>query len=363
MSRVHGTGEGGGWEVEAREGGIYLPQVGLWMDPKKPQDRAVVTHAHYDHLAGHREILTSPATARLLRVRLPKRTKIRAVPFGEPLSLGRGASFTLLPAGHILGSAMVWVRRREGRRETRLLYTGDFKLRGGRTSERCEPKRADVLVMETTFGRPEYRFPPEKKVVAEMIHFCRKAGREGKVPVLLGYSLGKSQEILQHMGSAGFPILMDAAGHRMSEVYRELGQALPPAGRLGKITEEKVRGHLLIVPPSMARKKGLEVLRNRRVGVVTGWALDRGAIYRYGCDEAFALSDHADYGELIEMVEKVKPREIRTVHGYAQEFAMDLQERGWRAWALAGETQMVLPLGGMGTGEGEKRKSRRKGIS
>ena len=363
MSRVKRDKGGGDWEVEAREGGIYLPQVDLWMDSKRPQKRAVVTHAHYDHLAGHQEILASPATARLLRVRLSKRTKIRDVPFGESFSLGKGASFTLLPAGHILGSAMVWVKRRVGKKETQLLYTGDFKLRGGKTSEKCQPKRADVLVMETTFGRPEYRFPPEEKVVAEMIDFCRKGLREGKVPILLGYSLGKSQEILQRLGSAGFPVLMDSAGHRMCEVYRELGQALPLAGRLGKITEEKVRGHLLVVPPSMVRRKGLEILKNRKVGVVTGWALDRSAIYRYGCDAAFALSDHADYGELIEMVEKVKPKEIRTVHGYAQEFAMDLQERGWKAWALAGETQLVLPLVGLGMGKEAKRKSRRKGIN
>ena len=131
----------------------------------------------------------------------------------------------------------------------------------------------------------------------------------------------------------------------MCEVYRELGQSLPPAGKLGKITEEKVRGHVLIVPPSVARGKEVKALESRKVAVVTGWALDRGVIYRYGCDEAFALSDHADYGELIEMVERVKPKEVRTVHGFSKEFAMDLQERGYRAWALAGETQMVLPLG------------------
>ena len=86
MSRVQRDKGGGDWEVEAREGGIYLPQVDLWMDSKRPQKRAVVTHAHYDHLAGHQEILASPATARLLRVRLSKRTRIRAVPFGEPFS-------------------------------------------------------------------------------------------------------------------------------------------------------------------------------------------------------------------------------------------------------------------------------------
>jgi DNA ligase-1 len=44
------------------------------------------------------------------------------------------------------------------------------------------------------------------------------------------------------------------------------------------------------------------------------------------------------------MVERVKPKEVRTVHGFTKEFAMDLQEKGWRAWALVGDTQMVLPL-------------------
>ena len=145
----------------------------------------------------------------------------------------------------------------------------------------------------------------------------------------------------------------------MCEVYRELGQKLPEVGRLGKITVEKVGGHILIVPPSMARGERLKVLEKRSVAVVTGWALDRGAIYRYGCQEAFALSDHADYGELLEMVERVAPKEVRTVHGFAQEFAMDLQERGWRAWALAGETQMVLPLG-VEMGESGDRKKRRR---
>jgi Cft2 family RNA processing exonuclease len=199
--------------------------------------------------------------------------------------------------------------------------------------------------METTFGRPEYCFPPQDKVVGEIVSFCRKALKEGKVPILLGYSLGKTQEILHRIGSAGFPILIHAAGHRMCEVYRELGQSLPPAGKLGKISEEKVRGHVLIVPPSVARGREVKALESRKVAVVTGWALDRGVIYRYGCDEAFPLSDHADYGELIEMVERVKPKEVRTVHGFSKEFAMDLQERGYRAWALEGETQMVLPLG------------------
>lgn len=332
------------WQIEAKQGGIYLPQVDLWMDPKRPQRRALITHAHYDHAAKHQEILASPATAKLLIARLGKSTRCRVLPFKKPFPLGGGASLTLLPAGHILGSAMAWVERSDGKNKTSLLYTGDFKLRKGLSSEACFPKRADVLVMETTFGKPHYLFPPTRQVMEEIVDFCRENLGAGKIPILLGYSLGKSQEIQRKLQEAGLPILVHHAVMRMNQIYRKAGVKLPEAGRLGSMSASQLAGHVLIVPPQMARSKALRELPNRCIAVMTGWALDRGAIYRYGCDRAFPLSDHADYAELHEMVKKVRPKEVRTVHGFTNEFAMDLQAKGLNAWALSGPTQMVLPL-------------------
>ena len=330
------------WVIEPRDRGIYLPQVDLWMDPQRPKKRALVSHAHFDHLAPHDEILASPPTARLLKARTPKGTKIREIPFGRPFSLGNGAVLQLTPAGHILGSAMAWVERTKPRR-TSLLYTGDFKLREGGSSEACRPLRADVLVMETTYGLPRYLFPPSEKVMKDILAFCRGAVEDGEVPVLLGYSLGKSQELLAGLAKAGLPILLHPSVHRMTEIYRELGVPFPET-QVWKKSGKKPEKSVVIFPPQAAHSVQLRGIPRRRVAAVTGWALAPGANYRLGCDVAFPLSDHADHAELRQMVKKVGPQEVRTLHGFASEFAAELREDGWNAWPVAGDTQLSLSL-------------------
>ena len=330
------------WVIEPKERGLFLPQVNLWMDPQRPQKRALVTHAHFDHLAPHGEILASPPTARLLKARTPKGTKIREIAFGQPFPLGNGAILQLTPAGHILGSAMAWVERTKTR-PTSLLYTGDFKLREGGSSEACRPRKADVLVMETTYGLPRYRFPPAEKVMKDILAFCLGAVEDGEVPVLLGYSLGKSQELLAGLAKAGLPILLHPSVHRMTEIYRELGVKFPETqvwAKSGKKPEKAV----VIFPPQAVHSVQLRGIAHWRVAAVTGWALAPGANYRLGCDVAFPLSDHADHAELKEMVKRVSPLEIRTLHGFAAEFAAELREEGWNAWPVAGDTQLSLAL-------------------
>src|SRR5579884_1171065 len=135
--------------------GVYLPQQDLWMDPWDGQRFAFVSHAHSDHVAPHREIIVSERTAHVLRSRLSGRRIEHILPFGKRQTLN-GVDLMLLPAGHIFGSAQCLVFADD---ET-LLYTGDFKLRPGKSAEPAEWHRADTLIMETTFGRPRYRFPP-----------------------------------------------------------------------------------------------------------------------------------------------------------------------------------------------------------
>src|SRR3954470_6268475 len=104
------------------------------------------------------------------------------------------------------------------------------------------------------------------------------------------------------------------------------------------------RGKVLVCPPSAARSLMLQRIRNRRTAVLTGWALDPGAKFRYGCDAAFPLTDHADYPDLVRYVELVKPKLVLTLHGFASAFAADLRERGFEAWALSQENQLELGL-------------------
>jgi DNA ligase-1 len=145
-----------------------------------------------------------------MQVRLPGTRNEHVLKFGEQRRFEhRDANFeiTLFPAGHIFGSAMSLIQA-EGER---LLYSGDFKLRHGLSAEPCEVPRADVLIMETTYGRPQYVFPPTEAVLERVIQFCREALDNGETAVLLGYSLGKSQELLCGLGDAGLPLMLHGA--------------------------------------------------------------------------------------------------------------------------------------------------------
>src|SRR6185295_17860228 len=105
-----------------------------------------------------------------------------------------------------------------------------------------------------------------------------------------------------------------------------------------------VAGKVLICPPSAKGSPMLEKIPRKRVAMISGWAVDPGAIYRYQVDAAFPLSDHADYTDLIRYVELVNPKRVLTLHGFAAEFARDLRERGIEAWALSEENQLELAL-------------------
>jgi hypothetical protein len=66
---------------------------------------------------------------------------------------------------------------------------------------------------------------------------------------------------------------------------------------------------------------------------VTGWAIDPAWRWRLGVDYAVALSDHADFDELLECIERVAPAVIYCTHGPA-EFVAYLRQQGHNAHPL-----------------------------
>jgi DNA ligase 1 len=315
--------------------GVYLPDVDLWLDPRDRKPIAFVSHAHSDHIGAHGHVLTSAGTAALMRHRLRSRARY------QPLAFGRTAEFprfrlTLYPAGHVLGSAQALVETSAGR----LLYSGDFKLRSGLASEPIEVPQADVVVMETTFGRPRYVFPPTEEVMAEVRDFCRRALEEDAVPILFAYALGKGPELVAQLAGCGWDLVLHHTLFDIVKLYEELGVTFPPHRRLRP--DAVLDGCVLICPPGAARSRALATLPRRRTAYLSGWALDRGAAYRYGADACFPLSDHADYPDLLEYVRRTGARRIFTLHGFDAEFAQDLRLMGYDAHCLTAPAQLPL---------------------
>jgi Cft2 family RNA processing exonuclease len=324
------------WEVRYKDG-VCLPQIGWWLDARRSQLRSFVSHAHSDHIASHREIVATHATASLMRLRLPGRRQETILGYEQSWQTELGCEMKLYPAGHIFGSAMLHAASEHGS----LLYTGDFKLQPSLAAEPCATPRADVLIMETTFGLPRYVFPPAAEIEHRIVEFCRQALADHVAPVLYAYSLGKTQELLQIVGRAGLPVMLHAHGFKLTRCYEELGMKFPPYSLLN---EKDYGGHVILCPPMSGSAAPVSWIHPKRTAVATGWAMDRGAIYRNGCDAAFPLSDHADFPGLLAFVDKVKPKLVYTLHGFAKEFAATLRARGIEAWAIGQQNQLDLAL-------------------
>jgi len=316
-------------------GGILLPDQGLWMDPRRKKPFAIVSHAHGDHVARHSTFLATPATIALIRVRMGDALANRALPlpYGE-IHSGPNYQIRLHPAGHVLGSAMVEIEVAS----ERFLYTGDFKTRPGLSTEAIQIPEAEHLLMETTFGSPQYTFPPFEDSCAQIHTFCNDALADGKTPVLLAYSLGKAQEVLKILESRSEALMVHRSIRELNQVYQQFGCNLPVTRPLDFLN---LSGCIAVIPPAVLKKLPRN---NCATAMISGWGIDPAARFRYGVDAVLPLSDHADYNELLDFVAQVAPRKVYTTHGYDQAFAAELRRRNYDAWSLSGRDQLEFPI-------------------
>lgn len=313
---------------------LFLGKCRLAVDSTRTRQAAFCSHAHADHLGRHGITLCTPETEALARHRLkPKRAIFRLLHWCESFDWG-DLRLTIYPAGHCLGSAVLLAETAAGRR---ILYTGDFKLTPSLTAGAAQLPRADVLIMESTFGDPRYRLPPRQTVIDQLVSAVRTAFERGQIPVIEAYALGKSQEVTRLLSDAGFAVDQAPEIAAISTIYEQFGVHV---GLRNIITTQDIPdgNAVLVVSPRTFRHmetcgtSAPDVLRFFRIAV-TGWANHPQTVRRLGVDRAIPLSDHADYAELWTAIEQVSPQEIYCTHG-PFDFAGTLRQAGWNATTL-----------------------------
>jgi len=315
--------------------GPYCPAGRFHVDPVRPVDTAVLTHAHADHARpGSRRYLAAAPGVGVLRHRLGA-IDLRSVPYRQPVRLG-GATISFHPASHVLGSAQL---RIEVDGEV-WIWTGDFKRDPDPTCPPFERLSGDVLVTEATFGLPVYVWDDPRVVADRILAWWRSDPQ--RPSLLYGYAFGKAQRLLVELAAAadrsGEPlgrVRLHGAVDALLPAYRAAGVALPPTVKVGDPDDDGVyRGALILAPPGAHRSPWTRRFRAPQTAFASGWMAVRGQRRRRGYEQGFVLSDHADWPGLLRTVEESGARRIYVTHAGSDVLADYLRrERGLDAAA------------------------------
>lgn len=310
--------------LEFNECGIYCPPGRFYIDPWKPVDDAVITHAHSDHAKwGHRRYLAHHLSAEVLRLRLGPLT-LQVVDYGEVV-VKNGVRISLHPAGHIVGSAQVRV---EYKGEV-WVVSGDYKLENDGISSPFEPVKCHSFISECTFGMPVFQWKDQQHIYAEINQWWARNAGEGKASVIAGYSLGKAQRILQHVDPSIGTIFTHGAVENVNEALRRSGVPLRDTVRVNyELDKALMRTGLIICPPSALGSPWLKKFYPYSLGYCSGWMNIRGTKRRSAVDRGFVMSDHADWNALLEAIKATECESVYLTHGYTAVFARYLAESG-----------------------------------
>lgn len=276
----------------------------------------LLSHAHTDHLirSTTAPVVCSSVTSALAEIRLDR----------ADISYRESApNVDLLPAGHIIGSRAALITD-----EYRYLYTGDVCTRDRLYLNGFQPVHADVLIVEATYGRPQYEFPPYDELEAAIIDWI--TAQRHRPVLLFGYPLGRAQKLHQIALQAPVDrIFLHPTIHELSGVVQAATDRSFPAEPL-RSDRELTAGDVAILPTSAARSAATDQLVNRTNAVkagFSGWAIDDGYRYQGGYDVTFPLSDHCDFPELLDLVSAVDPEIVYTHHGSADRLAREITDQ------------------------------------
>lgn len=316
--------------VTLTDSGLYCSAGDFYIDPWKPVDRAVVTHAHSDHFAyGCNVYLVARPGENIFRKRLGDAT-IKPLDYGETLTRN-GVQISLHPAGHILGSAQVRIEYQG----YVLVVSGDYKIEPDKTCAPFELVRCHEFITEATFGLPIYRWQPQQVVFDQINQWWRSNATEGKASLIYCYALGKAQRLIAGVDSSIGPIYTHGAVESLNAVYRAAGIDLPPTTYATTAQKRDFRGALIGAPLSMRGSSWTQRFGEHASAFASGWMRIRGTRRRRAMDRGFVLSDHIDWDGLMNTVRATGAERIGVTHGYIAVVVRWLREQGMDAYGIA----------------------------
>ncbi|WP_143960080.1 ligase-associated DNA damage response exonuclease [Litoribacter populi] len=303
--------------------GLYCPQADIFIDPWKPVDKALITHAHADHSRwGMKHYLAHHHSEEVMKRRLGEDISIETVRYNDPITIN-GVKISFHPAGHIPGSSQI---RLEYKGKV-IVASGDYKVEDDGLSEPFEPVKCHEFISECTFGLPIYKWESQADIFAGINNWWRKNTSQGRNSVLLGYSLGKAQRIINNLDLSIGKVFCHGAIYNMNQALIANGVKVVDVPRVEADMEKSLfKGALIIAPPSALGTPWMRRFSPYRTGICSGWMNVRGTRRRKAADAGFVLSDHADWNGLIQAIQATEAEKVFLTHGNTAVFAKYLEE-------------------------------------
>jgi putative mRNA 3-end processing factor len=316
-----------------RPEGLYCPPGDFFIDPVRPVERAVITHGHSDHArAGHGLVLATQATLDIMGVRYGDdfAGQVQPLAYGEIVNRS-GVEVSLVPAGHVLGSAQV-VTRWKG---ITVVVSGDYKRRRDPTCLPFEPVPCDVFVSEATFALPVFRHPPDAEEIAKLLKSVEQFPE--RTHLVGAYALGKAQRIIRLLREAGYdkPLYVHGALERLNALYESHGVDLGPLAAATSDKGDDLAGEIVIAPPSAIADRWSRRFADPVGAFASGWMRVRARARQQGVELPLVISDHADWDELTGTVAELAPGELWITHGREEALARWAELNGIAARPLS----------------------------
>lgn len=316
--------------IKYTSNGLFCVPGNFYLDPWRPVDFALITHAHGDHARwGMKKYLCQHFTKPLLKIRIGPDAEIQSVSYGEIININ-GVKVSFHPAGHIVGSAQI---RMEYQGKI-IVFSGDYKVQDDGLSTPFEVVSCHEFITESTFGLPIYHWESPETYAEKMKNWALKNQEEQKTSVFIGYSLGKAQRILKALEGSG-KIFVHQSIARLNEAMESCGIVLPKYEVIDFLEAAKeTQGQLVILPPALLDSNVIKKIPNRATAICSGWMQVRGSRRWRSADAGFAVSDHADWNGLLETVKATGAEKIYVTHGQTAVFSKYLNEIGIQAQEL-----------------------------